>query len=259
MKKILTVILSALLVVMVLTACAPKTDDAINQIKENGKLVMLTNAEFPPYEYLGADGSVVGIDPDIAQAVADKIGVPLEIEHMDFDGLIPALVAGKGDFVAAGMTVDPERAQSVDFSDTYADAKQMIIVNKADPKVSGEDDLAGKAIGVQLGTTGDLWVTDNVDGVDVRQFKSGLEAAMDLKNGRLDAVVLDKLPAESIVANNDDLELVDMTSTDEQYAIAVNKGNEGLLKVINETIAELQKDGKIEEFTATHVEASKGA
>ncbi|MDL2237022.1 basic amino acid ABC transporter substrate-binding protein [Christensenellaceae bacterium OttesenSCG-928-K19] len=257
MKKILTVILCALLIATFATACAPK-EDGVSKIKEEGKLVMLTNAEFPPYEYLGANNEVVGIDVNICQAIANEIGVELEAVHMDFDGLISALKSGKGDLIAAGMTVDEERMQNVDFSVTYADATQIIIVNKENPKVTGENDLAGKTIGVQTGTTGDLYCTDSIEGADVRRFKSGLEAAMDLKNGRLDAVVLDELPAQSIVENNTDLALLDMESTDEQYAIAVNKGDEALLEVVNNVIEKLIADGKIAEFTATHVEASKG-
>lgn len=292
MKKILAIVLGVMLACAVITACAapaagespaaseapaesaavseapaeaasevPAAESAeagalLTKIKDAGKLVVLTNAEFPPYEYLGASNKVEGIDVDICQAIADELGVELEVVNMDFDGLIPALIGGKGDVVAAGMTVDPERAESVDFSDTYADAKQLIIVNKADPKVAGEDELTGKTVGVQLGTTGDLYMED-VEGATVKQYKSGLEAAMDLKNGKLDAIVIDQLPAENIVASNDDLAIVDMESTDEQYAIAVPKGNSDLMETINKVIKQLTEDGKIAEFTATHIEASK--
>lgn len=231
--------------------------EVLQGIIESGKLMVLTNAAFPPYEYVGADGTPVGVDMDIAQAIADEIGVELEITDMEFDSLIPALLSGKGDMVAAGMTVDEERKQSVDFTDTYADAKQMIIVPVEGATVATEDDLSGKTIGVQLGTTGDLWVTDNVEGADVKQYKSALEASMDLKNGRLDAVVIDLLPAENIAASNEDLELIDMASTDEQYAIAVKKNNEDLVAVINSVIARMIADGSIADSTAAHVEASK--
>lgn len=287
MKKILAVVLVVLMSAAMLAACsapaassespaasesaaasesvsasesaAAGDSDAVAKIKDAGKLVMLTNSQFAPYEYIGADGAVSGVDVDICQAIADELGVKLEVVDMDFDGLIAALSGGKGDLVAAGMTVDPERAESVDFSDTYADAKQLIVVNKEDPKVASADDLAGKTIGVQLGTTGDMYVSnpENVADATVKQYKGAPEAALDLKNGKLDAVVIDKLTAENIVASNDDLAIVDMPSTDEQYAIAVAKGNTGLTEVVNKVIKQLQDDGKIAEFTETHVAASK--
>jgi len=250
--KIISMVLCIALAVTLVSACS-SGGSGVDKIKKEGKLVVLTNAEFPPYEYVGADGSVVGIDVDISQAIADELGVTLEVVNMDFDGLIPALVGGKGDIVAAGLTVDPERAESVDFSTTYADAKQLIIVTKDDPKVSGAEDLAGKTIGVQLGTTGDLYVTDNVEGAVVKQYKSGLDASVDLKNGKLDAVVIDELPAQSIVNSNPDLEIVDMPDTDEQYAIAVPKDDKELNELVSGVIEKLINDGKIAEFTATHV------
>lgn len=231
--------------------------EVLKRVIENGKLIMLTNAAFPPYEYLGDDGTPAGIDVDVAWAIADEIGVELEVVDMDFDGLISALQSGKGDIVAAGLTVTEERKGSVDFSDTYADATQLIIVPAEGATVASEDDLAGKTVGVQLGTTGDLWVSDNADAAEIKQYKNALEAAMDLQNGRLDAVVIDKLPAENIVNSNDDLVLIEMASTDEQYAIAVQKNNQDLVDVINAVIARMLADGSLEESTATHVEASK--
>ncbi|MBD5559535.1 MAG: transporter substrate-binding domain-containing protein [Clostridia bacterium] len=239
------------------SAASDAQGEVLKRIIGNGKLIVLTNAQFPPYEYMGSDGTPVGVDMDIAQAIADQIGVELEITDMEFDSLIPALVSGKGDIVAAGMTVDEERKQAVDFSDTYADAKQMIIVPVEGATVASEEDLAGKTIGVQLGTTGDLYVSDNVEGADVKQYKSALEAALDLKNGRLDAVVIDLLPAENIAASNEDLVLIDMASTDEQYAIAIEKNNEDLVEIINGVIAQLTEDGTIADSTAVHVEASR--
>ncbi len=271
MKKILAIVLCVLMASAVVTACAAPAatqteapaeesavateeasavvDDSVDKIKEAGKLVMLTNAAFPPYEYLGSDNKPAGVDVDMAQAVADELGVELEVVDMDFDGIIPALVGGKGDIAAAGLTILPERLESVDFSDTYADASQLIIVNKEDPKVTSVDDLAGKTIGVQLGTTGDIYVTD-VEGATVKQYKSGLEAAMDLKNGKLDAVVLDMLPAANIVEVNEDLDLIKTPFTEEQYAIAVAKGSTKLVEVINKVISEL--DGKVDEWTTLH-------
>lgn len=230
--------------------------EVLKRIIERGKMVMLTNAAFPPYEYRNSDGSAEGVDVDLCQAIADQIGVELEVTDMEFDSLIPALLGGTGDIVAAGVTVTDERKESVDFSDTYADAKQLIIVPKEGATVASEEDLPGKRIGVQLGTTGDLLASD-VEGAQVSQYRSGLEAALDLSNGQLDCVVLDKLPAESIVAQNDNLQTLDMASTDEQYAVAVAKDNQDFLDIINAVIAEKLEDGSLADSTAKHIEAAK--
>lgn len=282
MKKIIALMLVVMMAVALFTACAapaapaaetsaasedataPESTDEetstsgrLDKIKEAGKLVMLTNAEFAPYEYIGSSNEVEGIDVDICQAIADELGVELEVNNLDFDGLIPALLGGKGDLVAAGMTVDPERAESVDFSEPYADAKQLIVVTKESPKVSGTDDLAGKTIGVQLGTTGDFYVSNEVEGANVKQYKVPTEAGLDLVNGKLDAIVIDKLPAENLAASNDKLTTLEMSSDDEQYAIALLKGDDELMEVVNRIIKKLQEEGKIAEFTTKHVEASK--
>lgn len=295
MKKILAIVLCVLLIGAFATACAAPAEPAASEapaeessapaeqaseapaeaseapaegaadgaavakIKEAGELVLLTNAQFPPYEYLGDDNQPTGVDIEIAQKIADALGVKLTVVDMDFDGLVPALNGGKGDFIAAGYTITEERAQSVDFSDEYATSNQMVIVTKDDPKVAGAtpEDLAGKTIGVQLGTTGDLFVSDEVDGATVKQYKSAIEAGMDLANGKLDAVVVDKLPAQSIVANNDALMVYDDVLTTEQYAMAVRKGESAdLLEAINQVLAEMK--GGIESLTQKHFDEYAG-
>jgi len=165
MKKILCVVLAVVMCAAVFVGCSSQTN-SVEKIKKAGEIVLLTNAQFPPYEYLGDDNNPAGVDIDIAQKIADELGVKLTVVDMDFDGLIPALNGGKGDFVAAGFTITEERKQSVDFSDPYATSTQMVIVTKEDPKVSEAtvDALAGKTVGVQLGTTGDIFVTDEVEG-----------------------------------------------------------------------------------------------
>lgn len=220
-------------------------------IKEAGKLVMLTNAAFAPYEYLGSDNQVAGVDVDLAQAIADKIGVKLEVTNMDFDGLIPALVGGKGDIVAAGLTITDERKQTVDFSDPYADATQLIIIKSDNAEIKSVEDLAGKTIGVQLGTTGDIYASD-IEGATIKQYKTGIEAGMDLKNGKLDAVVLDKLPAQNIVDSNEGLTLIDTPLTEEEYAIAVQKGDAEFLALINGVIKDLEAAGSVAQWTEEH-------
>lgn len=291
MKKIIALVLTVLMAVAVFAACSapetaaseapseavsaePSTDASESaeatgegaaaggledKIKEAGELVLLTNAQFPPYEYLGDDNQPTGVDIEIAQKIADELGVKLTVVDMDFDGLVPALNGGKGDFIAAGYTITEERQQSVDFSDEYATSNQMVIVTKDDPKVAGAtvEDLAGKTIGVQLGTTGDLFVSDEVEGATVKQYKSAIEAGMDLANGKLDAVVVDKLPAQSIVANNDSLTVYDDVLTTEQYAMAVRKGeSDDLLEVINKVLADMK--GDIQDLTQKHFDQYSG-
>lgn len=230
--------------------------EALRRIIENGKLIMLTNAAFPPYEYRTADGQIAGIDVDLGQAIADQIGVELQVVDMEFDSLIPALQSGRGDIVVAGLTITDERSNDVDFSDTYADSKQMIVVPAAGSIVASEADLPGKVIGVQVGTTGEF-LASGIAGAKLSHYKSGLEAAEDLTNGRIDAIVIDVLPAENIVAQNGDLALIDLASSDEQYAVAVAKNNEDLLEIANDVIAKMQSDGSLADSTAWHVEEAQ--
>ena len=268
MKKIIALVLCVLMVVAVLAACSDQAQEAadageatsdaaassVEAIKEKGELVMLTNASFPPYEYLGDDNKPAGVDVDLMGQVAEELGVELKVVDMDFDGLIAALMAGKGDAVAAGLTVTDERKQSVDFSDDYATATQYIIAKEDDDSIQSVDDLADKVVGVQLGTTGDIYMSDDGMAKELKQYKNALEAAMDLKNGNIDAIVVDKMPASTIVDANEGLKLIGDAFGEEKYAVAVAKGNDDLIEVINKVIARLNDDGKIEKWTADHAE-----
>ncbi len=225
----------------------------------SGKLVLLTNAAYPPFEYLGADGQVAGIDVDVCEAVAQEMGVPLEIVNMDFEGLLPALEAGRGDLVASAMTPTELRAASADFSDPYAGIGQKIVVKKGNTTITGEEGLIGMAVGIKTGSLGDLYAS-NADNwqlllVDIRKYSSETAALADLKSGALDAVVLDTALAESLTETDDTLALVDMPSTDAQYAIAVRKGDEELLHVVNGVIGQLKADGSLDRWTAAHLAA----
>ena len=197
-----------------------------------GVLVMATNAEFPPYEYHDG-GEIVGIDAEIAKAIAGELGMELEIEDIAFDSIIPEITSGKADMGLAGMTVTEDRKQSVDFSDTYAKASQKVIV-KEDSEIASPDDLAGKIVGVQLGTTGDIYVSDlEADGTTVERYNKGFEAVQALSQGKIDAVVIDGEPAKTFVAQTEGLKILEESFTDEEYAIAVKKGNTELLDKIN--------------------------
>lgn len=256
LKKLVSVLLVAACVFS-LAACGSK-DDAKDskESKKDSKdtLVMATNAEFPPYEFHEGD-DVVGIDADIARAIGEEMGMEVKIEDMAFDSIIPAVTSGKADFGAAGMTVTEDRKKNVDFTDTYATATQVIIV-KEGSDIAGPDDLTGKKIGVQLGTTGDIYA-DDIEDAEVERYNKGFEAVQALTQDKIDAVVIDGEPAKEFVAEADGLKILDEAFTEEEYAIAVAKDNDDLLKKMNEALASLKESGKIDEIVAKYISADK--
>lgn len=236
------------------TEAAAETEAAAAlETVQPGKLVMCTNAEFPPYEYHDAN-DIVGIDVDICRAIAEKLGLELEIEDIAFDSIIPEVVSGKADLGAAGMTVTEDRKQNVDFSDTYAHASQVIIVRE-DSEVAGPDDLAGKLVGVQQGTTGDIYISGDLGDDAVERYAKGMEAVQALAQSKIDAVVIDGEPAKKYVEEVAGLKILDDSYTDEDYAIAVKKGNTALVEAINEALAELKADGTLDEIVAKYIQA----
>ena len=208
-------------------------------------LVMATNAEFPPYEFYEG-GDVVGIDVEIARAVAESMGKELHVEDMAFDSIIPALLSGKADIGAAGMTVTEDRKASVDFTDTYVKASQVIIVKADNTEITGAESVEGKVIGVQLGTTGDLYASDVTDTVE--RYNKGFEAVQALSQGKIDAVIIDDQVAKALAADNADVKVLDEPFTEEEYAIAVKKDNTELVEQINEALTELKESGKLQEI-----------
>jgi len=271
MKKVISILLIMTMMFALTTGCSSdsKTEQpaesnadkapAEGNKNEDNTLVMYTNAEFPPFEYFEGE-KIVGVDVDIANEIAKDLGKELVVEHIDFSSIIPAVLNDKADFGAAGMTITAERQEQVDFSISYVESIQHIIY-KTDAEVKSMEDLKGKKIGVQLGTTGDLAISDAVNledgdlynsGAEVKTYKNALEASQDLLAGRLDAVVIDKLPAEEIVSSNEGLGTVVFGDISEAYGICVKKGNEELLKSINTTLQRLLDEGKIEEFIANH-------
>lgn len=277
-KKVVSVMLCAAMTAAVLAGCgsssaetvsedtsaaAEETEDAAaeetaetaeadTEESAGGTLVMGTNAEFPPYEYY--DGQeVVGIDAEMAAAVAEKLGMELKIEDMAFDSLIPALSSGKVDIVAAGMTVTEDRLASVNFSDTYATGIQAIIVTE-DSDIASADDLVGKTIGVQQGTTGDLYATD-VEGATIERYAKGMEAVQSLSQGKIDAVIIDNEPANVFVSEVEGLKILDEAFATEDYAVAVAKDNEELLEQVNTALAELKEDGTLQAIVDKYITA----
>ena len=249
MKKILAVLLMSVMV-MSLASCGKSSSGTA----QAGVLVMATNAEFPPYEY-HEGGDIVGIDAEIAAAIAEKMGCTLEIEDIAFDSIIAEVDSSKADMGMAGMTVTEDRKQSVDFSVTYAVARQVVIV-KEGGDIASIDDLAGKKIGVQQGTTGDIYASDDYGDDNVERYSKGMEAVQALAQGKIDAVIIDNEPAKVFVSENEGLIILDEAYADEEYAIAVRKGNTELLNAINEALDELKKDGTIDEIVDRYISAN---
>ncbi len=250
MKKIIALVLVLVLAVMCLAGCGKQS--TLDNIEKNGKLTVITEPGFAPFEYMNGE-EITGVDVEIAKKVADKLGVELEMVAMDFDALIPALQAGKGDMIAAGMTATDERKESVDFSVNYIDTGLYIIVMGDDDSIASVDDITEDTIvGVQTGTTSDLFVSDIVN--EVGRYKTPSDAVMALQSGKVDCVVCDQLPAQDAVNNNPDLKLLEEPLTVEQYAIAVAKENEDFLAVINEVLEEMLANGEIDALVAEHME-----
>ena len=250
MKKLVSVLLVAACSVS-LVACGGKKEEE-KKAEEDKTLVMATNAEFPPYEYYEGE-EVIGIDVDIAKAVAEELGMELKIEDMAFDSVIPAVSSGKADIALAGLTVTDERKENLNFTDTYAKATQVIIV-KEDSAIVGPDDLEGKKIGVQLGTTGDLYASDIKD-AEVEQYNKGFEAVQATMQGKIDAVIIDSEPAKEFVAEAEGLKILDEAFTEEEYAIGIAKDNDELLEKVNKALKSLKESGKLDEIVAEYIKA----
>ena len=256
MKKIMSLILVTALCVFVFAACG--TDNAENGADKK-VLTMATNAEFPPYEFYEGD-KVVGIDAEIAAVIAEKLGMELEIVDTAFDSIIPAIVAGKYDMGMAGMTVTEERLEEVNFSDSYATGVQVVIV-KEGSEITTVDDLTGDkkyTIGVQTGTTGDLYSTWDIEDEGlgtVSRFNKGADAVEALKIGKVDCVIIDNEPAKAFVAESEGLKILDTAYAEEQYAVAVSKENTELLENINKALAELTADGTLQKIVDKYIKA----
>ena len=217
-----------------------------------GKLTMSTNAAFPPYEMTTDSGDFEGIDVEVAGAIAEKLGLELQVDDMDFDAALLAAQNGKSDIVMAGVTVTDERQKVMDFSDTYAEGIQSIIVPE-DSDIASADDLTGKAIGTQRGTTGYIYCTDDFGEDNVIAYDDGLTAVQALNNGQVDAVVIDNAPAKEFVAANPGLKILDTAYAQEDYAIGVAKGNTALLDAINGALEELEADGTLQAIVDKYI------
>ena len=271
MKKFFALVLAILCVMTCLVACNNKTDDAKNNATtttaatttaattaaEKPVLKMATNAYFQPYEFY-QDGKIVGIDAEIAAAVAEYLGYKLEIVDMEFDSIITAVKEGSVDFGMAGMTVTTDRLLEIDFSNSYATGVQSIIVPEGSPITSVDDlyaDGANYKVGVQRGTTGDIYATDDFGADNVITYDNGNGAVLALIGGDVDCVIIDNEPAKALVDANDGLAILETSYADEDYAICIKKGNTELLEKINEAIVALTADGTIDKIVAKYIPA----
>lgn len=250
MKKLFAVLLAAMML-LAMVACGNDTSDPTptpDPTPDTKTLYMATEGTFPPYEYYDGD-KLVGIDVDVANAIAEKLGMKLEVVDIAFDSIVSGVQAGKYDMGMAGMTVNEERLEKVNFSDSYATGIQVVIV-KEGGKVKSLDDMAadGVVIGTQSGTTGFLFASDDFGDEKVKGFAKTTDAVEALKNGQVDCVMLDNEPAKALVAANPDagLSILDTAYANEDYAIAINKQNTDLLNQINAALAELKADGTLQ-------------
>ena len=247
LKKVIAIAAVAVLLVCCMSACS--SDKSLTVTK--GKLTMATNAQFPPYEYYEGE-KIVGIDAEVAEKIAEKLGLELVIEDTEFDSIVPGVQSNKYDIGMAGMTVNEERTEKVNFTTSYAKGIQSIIVAEGS-EIKSADDLNGKKIGAQQGTTGATYAADDFGDENVVTYSSGALAVEALKTKKIDCVIIDNEPAKAYVAANTGLKILDTSYTDEDYAIAVNKNNDELLKKVNEALEELIADGTVKTIVSKYI------
>ena len=245
MKKKILALIMVLAFAFAMTGCGGS--------ESGGTLVMATNATFPPYEYVDGE-DYAGIDVEVAQAIADELGMELEIQDIDFNSIIPAIESGKADVGIAGMTKTPEREKNVNFSESYATGIQSIIV-KEDSDIASPDDLEGVKIGVQESTTGHIYCEDDYGADNVIAYTAGANAIEALKTGKVDAVVIDNQPAKEFVKANEGLKVLDTDYVEEEYAIAIAKDNEELLEKVNGVIKQMKEDGSLQAILDKYIKA----
>ena len=271
MKKIVSILLCAAMIAtfaLGFAACSePSEDPSSTEASSSsstdatistvvaGELHMATNASFPPYEMIADDAvSFEGIDVEIATAIANKLGLKLVVDDMDFNAVITAVQQGKSDIAMAGLTVSEDRKKNVNFTDSYATGVQVIIV-KEDSSIASADDLEGKMIGTQEATTGYLYCSDDYGEDNVIPYANGANAVQALVNGKVDCVVIDNEPAKAYVKANAGLKILDTEYITEDYAIGVSKDNDALLNAVNDALKELISDGTVATIVAKYISA----
>ena len=280
MKKIISVVLAALMVCGMFAGCGAKEEavettaaaaettaaaaettaaaeetvaEAAFTTIEEGQLIMSTNAAFPPYEMVADDGSFEGIDVEVAGAIAEKLGLELVVDDMDFDAALLAVQQGKSDIVMAGVTVTEDREMVMNFSDSYATGVQVIIVPEGSDVTI--DNLGEKMIGTQRATTGYIYASGDYGEDHVTAYDNGASAVQALMNGQVDCVIIDSAPAEAFVAANPGLTILDTEYVTENYAIGLGKDNTALLDAVNAALAELIADGTVQTIVDKYISA----
>ena len=262
MKKFLVfvsliTVLSTLMLILSAAGCS-STGGKLAKIKDAGKIIVYTDPNFPPFEFHGADG-IAGVDIEIGKAIAAELGVEMEIQESEFDAILMAVKGGKGDIAITGMTIREDRKESVDFSIPYINSVQYLIL-PANSEIYIMEDLAGKTVGVALGYTGQFLMEDEIgdngvlagSGTELKEYPSAMEAVLDMKNGRIDAVVMDEYVAKNIAStqgvNAVELRYASGETASEEYGVVVAKGNGDLLEIINKVVQRLIDEGKIREW-----------
>ena len=258
MKKVIALCLAVLMLTAMFAGCSGKSGSNVDTI-EKGKLIMSTNAAFPPYEMTDDSGNYVGIDVEIAQAIAEKLGLELVIDNMGFTAALEAAQNGKSDMVMAGVTVTDDRLLVMDFSNSYATGIQVVIVPEGSD-ITSPDDLEGKIIGTQMGTTGYIYASDTPEnggyGEDnVIAYDNGITAVQALMNGQVDAVIIDNAPAQAFVESNPGLKILDTEWLTENYAIGFAKGNTKLVEAVNAALEALTADGTVQKIVDKYIPA----
>ena len=259
MKKLIAIALAALMICALFAGCGNKAASGLKTV-EPGKLIMATNAAFPPYEFIEGN-EIVGIDAEIAGAIAEKLGLELQIDDMEFDSIVESVKGGKADIGLAGMTVTPERQEVINFTASYATGVQVVIVTE-DSAITSVDDLfadgAMHIIGVQRNTTGDLystWDLEDAGLATVDRYSKGAEAVQALITGKVDCVVIDNEPAKAFVEANEGLKILDTAYAVEDYAAAMNKDNTELYEAVNKALEELIADGTVKAIVEKYIPA----
>ena len=261
MKRIITLALVVLMIASLLVGCGKSDDKNGLKTVESGKLIMATNAAFPPYEYIEGN-EIVGIDAEIAGAIAAKLGLELQIDDMEFDSIIESVKGGKADIGLAGMTVTPERQEVINFTASYATGVQVVIVTEGSAITSVDDLFAEGAmhvIGVQRNTTGDLystWDLEDAGLATVDRYSKGADAVQALLTGKVECVVIDNEPAKAFVEANEGLVILDTAYAVEDYAAAMNKDNAELYEAVNKALEELIADGTVASIIAKYIPAN---
>lgn len=255
MKKLIAAAALVTLTLSLLAGCAEKAPAGgdTGDGDEKQTLVMATNAQFPPYEYYDGD-NIVGIDAEVAALIADKLGMELEIADIEFDSIVPGVQQGKYDMGMAGMTVNDERLEKVNFTSSYAKGVQVVIV-KEDSEIKSIDDLEGKIIGAQQGTTGAIYAADDYGSDNVTTYASGNLAVEGLKTGKVDCVIIDNEPAKAYVKANTGLKILDTEYANEDYAIAIAKDNTELMEKVNTALEELIANGELQKIVDKYIPA----